>query len=1341
MSKKMKLKKKNDPKETIATEIHLPFFKNIIHISDIHIRPLKRHDEFQKVFEATVKAIELIPESIIVLTGDLFDNKTTFHPETFLIGRNFLKSLAQVAPVLVIAGNHDMYENNQNRLDAITPIADDIANLHYLKQSGLYYIPSTKYCFVVSSLSDKQFIHRQDIQPIENYKYIALYHGAITGAQTDIGYEVEDSTDGGGSSRYRSLSDFAGFDAVLLGDIHKHQIKKIQNMDNAYLAYAGSLIQQNHGETRHGHGILIWDEHLNCKLKEIPNEYGFADIYCENGIWTNDYITLPNKCYTRLIIKNSTEEQINIIIGLLKTRAEWIFIEKRQCLNDIIKESEIPPDVQRIDDEIDLLKGIATEYGFTEIDDILNLHYQYQTELNASTNQDMNTAVWKPIRLEFQNLFGYGGDVVNRVDFTTGVTCISAANARGKTSFVNILLFGIFGKTLLNPSGSSYTFDIVNTGYTNGYVKLLMNYGGEYYTIERKSVKKKTSSKAAMALLNNYEFTCNFWRSDETGALLENLRDIKKKNTDTAIIDMFGDISDFALSNLLNKESQVDLLTMTPSEQIRTLKRIFRLEIYDAYRDLNKKKHMDVEQKISTLIRDKQQCEAHISLKQPDSTSDLDLENDAKEYNLLIEDMTENLSNLEQEKISVQEEIQNLKDKLEPEQEGQNKQHNLQDLKLRLSAMKKKNIHLKDTGIPAKSLAYKIELLKQDSEYMEPVPFSEHPDTENYTLSKVQIKIDRLTDELSRIMSQELSDDPFPQKNQEDLELELKCCKTQLNPVHTNFEMLELKLNAYNEEDLFDEDVTQLQLWKIETVKKIRHFEKQIYDAELKLNEYNQSRSKHKPLESRESLIQKLIETPFNNQIKLSENKLHSFHKELQQLTDVLNAGERGRVKTFINVLRSDHLDTEIREHLIAYLEEKYSGVQDNTISITMERIKQLEYEIKKYENTKIVNSQIAANKIIEADIAEYDYRDVFKNIKIWRKECEQLKMEVLIMETRQQSSKAYQEFQELQTEYSNHLHNRQIEAKLQIIKQSIDWKRLMTLRSEKDYFEQILKSLKYKAYLAFSSKQNELADIEEQYTIQQDYEKYIALKTEISRCSVLKNNEIVRSAISEYEATLDAIQHDILGQQAELKTIQEKYNSLLTQIQLAHYKQTEYEKYTTQLNAVSAEIIKEQKRLVPFECYNKLMSNRGIPCKLLYMKIKAIEGYINRIIETFTKYRVHILYDDTKQSITIITENKITSEHLSIQRLSGFEKLMLQVAFKRALNKFSYNSKSSLIIIDEALDCIDNENFHSKLPEIMNMIAQDYAIAIAISQRDISHISDRAIKINTENGYSKLYI
>ena len=74
---------------------------------------------------------------------------------------------------------------------------------------------------------------------------IALFHGAVRGSLTDIDWQL------GGEV---NLGFFKEYDFALLGDIHKRQFLD----KNKTVAYCGSTIQQNYGETP-DKGFLLWD--------------------------------------------------------------------------------------------------------------------------------------------------------------------------------------------------------------------------------------------------------------------------------------------------------------------------------------------------------------------------------------------------------------------------------------------------------------------------------------------------------------------------------------------------------------------------------------------------------------------------------------------------------------------------------------------------------------------------------------------------------------------------------------------------------------------------------------------------------------------------------------------------------------------------------------------------------------------------------------------------------------------------------------------------------------------------------------------------------------------------
>ena len=112
--------------------------KRIAHISDTHIRNLKYHREYNHVFKEIYDSLKQEQPDYIVHTGDLAHTKTQLSPEYFEMASNFLKNLADIAPTIIILGNHDGNLKNGDRQDAITPIVDALEHprLTLLKASG-----------------------------------------------------------------------------------------------------------------------------------------------------------------------------------------------------------------------------------------------------------------------------------------------------------------------------------------------------------------------------------------------------------------------------------------------------------------------------------------------------------------------------------------------------------------------------------------------------------------------------------------------------------------------------------------------------------------------------------------------------------------------------------------------------------------------------------------------------------------------------------------------------------------------------------------------------------------------------------------------------------------------------------------------------------------------------------------------------------------------------------------------------------------------------------------------------------------------------------------------------
>lgn len=157
------------------------------HISDIHWRGLKRHDEyrtvFTKLFESLRKEDDL---DAIFIGGDIVHSKTQgISPELIENLHWWFTELSSIAPTHVILGNHDGLILNKDRQDAITPIVNALNddNIYLYKNSGVYPTgyPNINWC-VFSCFDEENW---DKVKPVEGQINIACFHGAVWGSKTE----------------------------------------------------------------------------------------------------------------------------------------------------------------------------------------------------------------------------------------------------------------------------------------------------------------------------------------------------------------------------------------------------------------------------------------------------------------------------------------------------------------------------------------------------------------------------------------------------------------------------------------------------------------------------------------------------------------------------------------------------------------------------------------------------------------------------------------------------------------------------------------------------------------------------------------------------------------------------------------------------------------------------------------------------------------------------------------------------------------------------------------------------------------------------------------------------
>ena len=187
--------------------------KKLVHFSDLHVRLFKDHELYRGILNDMLEQFREIKPCLIVFSGDLLHSKKQMTPELIEFVAWILTECSQIAKTIVIIGNHDYLENNDSRLDALTPVIDSLKNdnIVYLKNRGVYEDENINWC--VYSLVQ----HNIPPEIPQNGKVnIGLFHGPINGLKTDLGYSFgEESFDS---------SKFNGLEITLCGDIHKRQI-------------------------------------------------------------------------------------------------------------------------------------------------------------------------------------------------------------------------------------------------------------------------------------------------------------------------------------------------------------------------------------------------------------------------------------------------------------------------------------------------------------------------------------------------------------------------------------------------------------------------------------------------------------------------------------------------------------------------------------------------------------------------------------------------------------------------------------------------------------------------------------------------------------------------------------------------------------------------------------------------------------------------------------------------------------------------------------------------------------------------------------------------------------
>jgi DNA repair exonuclease SbcCD ATPase subunit/DNA repair exonuclease SbcCD nuclease subunit len=600
----------------------------IFHLSDLHIRNgdkiQSRYDEYKLVFDNTIISIKnkidelymKFNEYLIIITGDIFHNKSVIGSHGLLLYRTFIQELTKIGRVIVLPGNHCFVQSDTEMPNLLYSSSFEIDNLIVLNESKSFIIDNIGFSYVAINTTLDIYRNSGRIQElpefpkiIEDVKYkIGLFHGTFAKVKLYNGEEIREDTK---PYPLEWIND-CNFDYMLLGDIHK---KQVFNYKKTICGYSGSLVQQNYGENILDHGYLLW--HLeNKKIEEINiyNNIGYINIK-ENE--KEEILIRINGKYEYLLEDVIKQNELLFPKKLeIKTFSKINFhnlniLLKSFYINFIII-SKIDDNSFITDYRTDLIDNITTDiYNSNEISSIVNDDYiltyfkkmltpkkynllsMFITDkdtllLNETTNNDLidecrkknkelkllidlcntNTEIKEQKNsfiikyIEWEGLLCYENrNWLNMHDLDAKTFLIKGSNGRGKSAIYNILLLAIWGNNKTKSKNNiNLSSSIINSNKKRASTIVDIEINNIVYRIVRKfdKTKKQKDNNKFETSLNNDTTTIYKFINDVDMIIYKD----GNGSSNETIRELFGSIDNFLHSSMITQNVDNDILKL-----------------------------------------------------------------------------------------------------------------------------------------------------------------------------------------------------------------------------------------------------------------------------------------------------------------------------------------------------------------------------------------------------------------------------------------------------------------------------------------------------------------------------------------------------------------------------------------------------------------------------------------------------------------------------------------------------------------------------------------------------------------------------------------------------------
>lgn len=575
--------------------------KNIIHLADVHIMKNKHHDYSKQVAERFFKSLRdnlhkyKEEETIVVIVGDIVDNKISTSNEMYDIVSKFFQELSSIYKTYVVIGNHDYNDKNRTRKDSLSPIIGAISSdrLVFIKHSSEVIDRNVR--FVSYSCFDDFKIPQFGIDEKLN---VGLFHDILPNSEGFPNKLLR-------SEKNHSLEMFEGCDVVMLGDVHKRQelIFTDSKGRDIKCVYPSSLRQVKADESIEKHGYLVWNvDSLEYEEVDIDHDYGIykfnitsVDSFTQNNFTVLNSVNPDN---TNIVLNKNAEARIfyNIVKSdldeTMKSDVKADFYKRFPDFD--IKKQKIDvfsTNIKSINlnsDEVDIASGIIEDIAddkvqrelvdkYCELNDVkLNEHEYKRIDAEVGlamvdiVDVDNRFNVYKFLEIDVENFQCFEKIKITYSDYNGLCAVVSnPMNEAGKTTLSRIRSFLLYKKANNFNEKVIELFNDSNDARHMSFVgKLELN--EKIYVIDRMFTRTKSDKVTHILKFTEY---------DKEGNELKVLTSTTPQETQKVINRYFGNFDDFYNTQRINIDNLKTVINSSSSEKNTVLSAHLGLDI------------------------------------------------------------------------------------------------------------------------------------------------------------------------------------------------------------------------------------------------------------------------------------------------------------------------------------------------------------------------------------------------------------------------------------------------------------------------------------------------------------------------------------------------------------------------------------------------------------------------------------------------------------------------------------------------------------------------------------------------------------------------------------------